>query len=69
MADAAPAKDELKTFGLSSERRIDALVNRFVQLGYVEQLPSELDGRVGILMPTPKMNVDRPGVAALSLRA
>src|SRR5271157_26966 len=25
-------KDELKTFGLASERRVDALVSRFVQL-------------------------------------
>lgn len=53
-------KDELKTFGLSSERRVDALVNRFVHLGYVEQLPSEQDGRVRILTPTPKMmSIDR----------
>lgn len=48
-------KDELKTFGLASERRIDALVARFVQLGYVESLPSKHDGRVRILTPTAKM--------------
>lgn len=48
-------KDELKHFGLSSERRIDALVKRFVQLGYVESLASEQDGRIRILKPTPKM--------------
>ncbi|MBV9456767.1 MAG: hypothetical protein JO141_04515 [Bradyrhizobium sp.] len=53
-------KDELKTFGLSSERRVDALVTRFVQLGYVEQLPSDIDGRVRILTPTAKMmSIDR----------
>jgi hypothetical protein len=53
-------KDELKTFGLASERRVDALVTRFVQLGYVESLPSELDGRVRLLTPTDKMmSVDR----------
>jgi hypothetical protein len=48
-------KDELKTFGLASERRVDALVSRFIQLGYVESLPSEQDGRVRILTPTDKM--------------
>jgi DNA-binding MarR family transcriptional regulator len=53
-------KDELKMFGLASERRIDALVARFIQLGYVESLPSEQDGRVRILSPTPKMmSLDR----------
>lgn len=53
-------KDELKTFGLSSERRVDALLSRFIQLGYVESLPSEQDGRIRILKPTPKMmSIDR----------
>jgi DNA-binding MarR family transcriptional regulator len=53
-------KDELKTFGLASERRIDALVARFIQLGYVESHPSEQDGRVRILSPTAKMmSLDR----------
>jgi hypothetical protein len=53
-------KDELKTFGLASERRIDALVARFIQLGYVESLPSKLDGRVRMLNPTAKMmSLDR----------
>lgn len=53
-------KDELKTFGLSSERRVDALLSRFIHLGYVEQLPSEQDGRIRILSPTPKMmSIDR----------
>ena len=53
-------KDVLKTFGLASERRIDALVARLVQLGYVESRPSEQDGRVRILTPTAKMmSLDR----------
>jgi DNA-binding MarR family transcriptional regulator len=57
-------KDELQTFGLSSERRVDALVNRFIQLGYVESLPSEQDGRMRILAPTPKMmSIDREWLA------
>jgi DNA-binding MarR family transcriptional regulator len=53
-------KDEIKTFGLASPRRIDALVARLVQLGYVESRPLEHDGRVRILHPTPKMmSLDR----------
>jgi DNA-binding MarR family transcriptional regulator len=53
-------KDELRTFGLASERRIDALVARFIQLGYVESHPSEHDGRVRMLSPTDKMmSLDR----------
>ena len=53
-------KDELRMFGLGSERRIDALVARLIQLGYVESHPSEHDGRVRILSPTAKMmSLDR----------
>src|ERR1700754_2495780 len=48
-------KDELATFGLSSTRRIDALVSRFIQLGYVESRPAEQDGRARLLSPTAKM--------------
>jgi DNA-binding MarR family transcriptional regulator len=48
-------KQELKPFGLASDRRIDALVDRLVQLDYVESRPSELDGRVRLLMPTARM--------------
>ena len=45
-------KDEIRTFGLASPRRTDALVARLVQLGY--------DGRVRILIPTAKMmSLDR----------
>jgi hypothetical protein len=57
-------KDELKMFGLASERRVDALVSRFVQLGYVESLLSEQDGRVRLLIPTAKMmSLDRDWLA------
>ena len=53
-------KDEIKTFGLASERRVDALVARLIQLGYVESHPLEHDGRVRILYPTAKMmSLDR----------
>jgi DNA-binding MarR family transcriptional regulator len=53
-------KDELRTFGLASERRIDVLVARLIQLGYVESCPYEHDGRVRILTPTDKMmSLDR----------
>jgi len=48
-------KDEIKTFGLASPRRIDALVARLVQLGYLDSRLSEQDGRVRLLTPTPKM--------------
>lgn len=48
-------KAELKPYGLASPRRIDALVARLVQLGYVDSRSSELDGRVRLLTPTPKM--------------
>ncbi|MCC8953073.1 helix-turn-helix domain-containing protein [Bradyrhizobium sp. Pear77] len=48
-------KAEIKPFGLASPRRIDALVARLVQLGYVDSRPSDLDGRVRLLTPTPKM--------------
>jgi DNA-binding MarR family transcriptional regulator len=48
-------KDELAMFGLASTRRIDALVSRFIQLGYVESHPSEHDGRMRLLTPTAKM--------------
>lgn len=53
-------KDEIKPFGLASDRRIDALVSRLVQLGYVESRATEEDGRVRLLIPTDKMmSLDR----------
>jgi DNA-binding MarR family transcriptional regulator len=48
-------KEEIARYGLASERRVDALVSRLVDLGYLESRPSEQDGRVRILTPTPKM--------------
>jgi DNA-binding MarR family transcriptional regulator len=48
-------KDELGLFGLSSARRIDALVARLVRAGYVKSRRSEEDGRVRFLTPTPRM--------------
>jgi len=53
-------KDEIRTFGLASPRRTDALVARLVQLGYVDIRASEHDGRARILIPTAKMmSLDR----------
>jgi hypothetical protein len=53
-------KEEIRPFGLASDRRIDALVSRLVQLGYVESRPLEEDGRVRLLVPTEKMmSLDR----------
>jgi len=46
---------EIEPYGLASPRRIDALVARLVQLGYLDSRPSDLDGRVRLLNPTPKM--------------
>src|SRR3954471_13947608 len=37
-------KEEVRTFGLASPRRVDALVARLIQTGYVESRVSELDG-------------------------
>ena len=48
-------KAEIKPYGLASPRRIDALVARLVQAGYVEARPSAQDRRVRFLTPTPKM--------------
>ena len=48
-------KDELARFGLASPRRLDALLARLVQAGYVQSRPLEQDGRVRILTPTPRM--------------
>jgi len=57
-------KDETRTFGLASDRRIDALLARLVHLGYVEARPTEHDGRVRILRPTAKMmSLDREWLA------
>ena len=47
---------ELMTqFGLSSPRRIEALVGRLIHDGFLESVPSKRDGRARILTPTAKM--------------
>lgn len=48
-------KAVIAPYGLASPRRIDALVARLVHLGFLDSRPSEQDGRVRILTPTPKM--------------
>lgn len=48
-------KEQMTVFGLSSPRRIEDLVARLVDLGYLETLISMRDGRVRILTPTAKM--------------
>jgi DNA-binding MarR family transcriptional regulator len=48
-------KQQMTAFGLSSPRRIEDLVARLVQSGYLETRPSQRDGRVRILTPTAKM--------------
>jgi hypothetical protein len=48
-------KAVIEPYKLASPRRVDALAARLVQLGYVESRPSELDGRVRLLRPTPRM--------------
>jgi DNA-binding MarR family transcriptional regulator len=48
-------QQQMTAFGLSSPRRIEDLVARLVQSGYLETRPSQRDGRVRILTPTAKM--------------
>ncbi|MFN3537668.1 MAG: hypothetical protein ACK4Y4_09500, partial [Brevundimonas sp.] len=45
-------KKALATFGLASPRRIDQIVGRLIQTGYMESSPSPVDGRVRLLRPT-----------------
>jgi len=59
-------KEQMTVFGLSSPRRIEDLVARLVQSGYLETLPSQRDGRVRILTPTAKMiSLDQDWLTAL----
>ena len=48
-------KQAMTQFGLASPRRVEAIVARLVQVGYVELVESRLDGRVRLLVPTAKM--------------
>ena len=58
-------KTELKTFGLSSERRIEDLVAGFVHFDLLELRPSDRDGRLRLLTPTARMlALDRDWLAA-----
>ncbi|MFN3932530.1 MAG: hypothetical protein ACK4JY_12345 [Brevundimonas sp.] len=45
-------KAALATFGLASSRRIDQIVGRLIQTGFIESAPSPVDGRVRLLRPT-----------------
>ena len=59
-------KEQMTVFGLSSPRRIEDLVARLVDLGYLETTPSMRDGRVRILTPTAKMiSLDQDWLTAL----
>jgi hypothetical protein len=59
-------KEQMTVFGLSSPRRIEDLVARLVDLGYLETWPSMRDGRVRILTPTAKMiSLDQDWLTAL----
>jgi hypothetical protein len=48
-------KEAMLQFGLSSPRRVEALVARLVHSGFLEMVPSRLDRRVRILTPTERM--------------
>ena len=59
-------KEQMTVFGLSSPRRIEDLVARLVDLGYLETTPSMRDGRVRILTPTARMiSLDQDWLTAL----
>jgi hypothetical protein len=48
-------KESMVQFGLSSPRRVEALVARLVHSGFVEMVPPKADRRVRILTPTERM--------------
>lgn len=48
-------KKALAMFSLASPRRIDQILGRLVQIGYLESEPSPIDGRVRLLRPTDRM--------------
>lgn len=59
-------KQQMVLFGLSSPRRIEDLVANLVRFGFLEQRPSQHDGRVRLLTPTAKMmSLDLDWLAAL----
>jgi hypothetical protein len=58
-------KESMVQFGLSSSRRVEALVARLVHSGFLEMVTSKEDRRVHILTPTERMfNQDLDWLAA-----
>jgi hypothetical protein len=54
----ARLKESMLQFGVSSPRRVEALIARLVHSGFLEMVPSKRDRRVRILTPTELM-IDR----------
>ena len=52
----ARLKQEMRLFGLASDRHIDSLILRLCSAGFLDRKPAEQDRRVRILKPTEKMN-------------
>jgi hypothetical protein len=52
---AGRLKQSMLQFGVSSPRRVDALVARLVDSGFLEMVPAKQDRRVRILTPTERM--------------
>jgi DNA-binding MarR family transcriptional regulator len=48
-------KETMRQFGVSSPRRVEALVARLVHSGFLEMVPAKQDRRVRILTPTERM--------------
>jgi DNA-binding MarR family transcriptional regulator len=48
-------KETMRQFGVSSPRRVEALVARLVHSGFLEMVPAKQDRRVHILTPTERM--------------
>ncbi|SDN14183.1 hypothetical protein [Afipia sp. GAS231] len=52
---SARLKESMLQFGVSSPRRVEALIARLVHSGFLEMVPSKQDRRVRILTPTELM--------------
>jgi len=58
-------KQEMRLFGLASDRHIDGLIARLCSAGFMDLRPAEQDRRVRILTPTEKMKAhDRDWLAS-----
>ena len=58
-------KQEMRLFGLASDRHIDGLIARLCSAGFMEQRPADQDRRMRILKPTEKLRAhDRDWLAA-----